>query len=230
MASHWVISHRKQPARSLARSPARSHVGPGQETQRSRETVGLVPPSVSAVGNLPVVPKKKKKTRLGCSTFSVHQHAPWNKGTCTHNHTHFFPSSPPCSRAIFFDQKHFLRICCPPSDDFQTSSVIWWRADGSRSRICLEKAPGFGLNKVEVSDLCPGSLPGRAWTYVKWDWVTQIDKRRHYLISGDGILAQRRNFTLSSIILPFVSGQSVVWDKALKLKSACSNSSLRTVI
>lgn len=57
MASHWVISHRKQPARS----PARSHVGPGQETQRSRETVGLVPPSVSAVGNLPVVPKKKKK-------------------------------------------------------------------------------------------------------------------------------------------------------------------------
>lgn len=50
-----------QTTRPLTRSPARSHVGPGQETQRSRETVGLVPPSVSAVGNLPVVPKKKKK-------------------------------------------------------------------------------------------------------------------------------------------------------------------------
>lgn len=165
MASQWTISHHKQPARL----PAPSHMAPGRtETQRSRETVGLVPPSVSRCRK----PAHGAKKRLRHSTFSVHQHAPWNKGTCLSSNARvlaitptFSPSIPLRSRAILFDQKHFLCICCPPSDDFQTSPVIWWRADGSRSRICLEK-PQFGLNKVAVLDLCPDSFswkPGHMW-------------------------------------------------------------------
>lgn len=47
--------------------PARwppSHMAPGRtETQRSQETEGLVPPSVSVVGNLPVVPKNASHNR-----------------------------------------------------------------------------------------------------------------------------------------------------------------------
>lgn len=225
-ASQWTISHHKQPARP----PAPSHMAPGRaETQRSRETVGLLPPSVSVVGNLLAVPKNASQH----SAF-INTHPKTKAHACRQNAhvlaitpTFFSPSIPPCSRAILFDQKHFLCICCPPSDDFQTSPVIWWRADGTRGRICLEK-PRFGLNKAAVRDLRPGSLPGNAGHM--WDWVCLTAQKQSYLISGEGILASCRNLTLSCIIIPFVLHQFVVWDTVLKFNSACYNFSLRTAI
>lgn len=97
--------------------PAPSHMAPGcTETQRSRETVGLVPPSVSVVGNLPVVPKNASETQH--SAF-INTHPETKAHVCrqTHVYSQSHPLFPPRSRAILFDQKHFLCICCPPSDE-----------------------------------------------------------------------------------------------------------------
>lgn len=121
----------------LARLP-RSHVGAAQETRRSRQTVGLVPPSVSVVVK-PACGAKKIK-RLAQHSLFIDTHPPKQR----HMYSHPLlspprPSPSPRSRAILFDQKHFLCICCLPSDDSQTSSAVWWPVDGSRSRAYLEK-------------------------------------------------------------------------------------------
>lgn len=92
-----------------------------QETQRSRDTVGLVPPSLCNVGNLLVLPKNASHTlyiQHSSTHILIQRHMLVLKHTCTHNHTLFFPFIPPRSRGMLFDQKHFLCICCPPSDDF----------------------------------------------------------------------------------------------------------------
>lgn len=114
------------------------------------------------VTNLSAGPKKKKKPpMLRVQRFF----------TCTLEQRHMystvcslFPPTSLFARAIFFDQKHFLRICCPPSDDFQTTPVIWWWTDGSQSWTCLGKA--FVLVWAQWT-LRPESLPGRhMWTRI----------------------------------------------------------------
>lgn len=114
-------------------------MAPGRaETQRSRETVGLVPPSVSRCRK----PARGARNCLRRSTFSVHQHE--TKAHACRQNAHVLTITPtfsslPRSRAILFDQKHFLCICCPPSDDFQTSPVAWWRADGESEQNLFRK-------------------------------------------------------------------------------------------
>lgn len=98
------------------------------------------------------------------------------------------------ARAIFFDQKHFLRICCPPSDDFQTTPVIWW-TDGSQSWICLAKA--FVLVWAQWT-LRPEGLPGRHM------WA-EIKPQKEEAAVPD--IIWKRKFTLSSIILRPICGQ-----------------------
>lgn len=173
------ISHHKQPSTNPL---APSHMAPGRtETQRSRETVGLVPPSVSVVGNLPAVPKNASHTQhpafINTHTETKAHAQSSNAHVLTITPSLWRPHLPP-SRAILFHQKHFLCICCPLSDDFQTSPVIWWRTDGSWNRNCLEK-PQFALNKVAVAgsmDVCKMRLSH----YAKSDY---------YLLLGEVILA-----------------------------------------
>lgn len=161
MASQWTISHHKQPAHP----PAPSHMAPGcTETQRSQETVGLVPPSVSVVGNLPAVPKNASDTQH--SAF-INTQPETKTHACRQTHMYsqshpLFPLHPSSRSSHLVWSKAFPVHLLSLVNDFQTSPVIRWRADGSWSRICLEK-PHFGLNKVAVLDSRPGSLPGQMW-------------------------------------------------------------------
>lgn len=60
------------------------------ETQRSRETVGLVPPSVSVVGNLPVVPENASHNR---NSALINTHPETKAHACPQ--THMYSQSHP---------------------------------------------------------------------------------------------------------------------------------------
>lgn len=100
MASQWTISHRKQLTPSVL-----SHMAPGHtETQRSQETLGLVPPSVSRCRK----PARGAKKCLTHSTFSAHQHAPWNKGICLSSNAHVLMLTPTFPHHPFSLSSHLV--------------------------------------------------------------------------------------------------------------------------
>lgn len=126
---------------------SRTH-GDTEEPGDSRITT-----AVALCGRKPAGGAKKKKTAAHTlhvalkrrahtpppSTFETKAYASPQAHMHSQSHPHPppHPHSPPFS--LLFDQKHFLCICCPPSDDFQTSLVTRWRADESRNPVYLGK-------------------------------------------------------------------------------------------
>lgn len=75
---------------------APSHMAPeSAETQRSRETEGLVPPSVSVCRKPARGARKCLYVQRSSTRTPKQRHMLIVKPTCTCNHTHFFPSISP---------------------------------------------------------------------------------------------------------------------------------------
>lgn len=165
MASQWTISHHKQPTRPLAPS----HMAPGRtETQRSRETVGLVPPSVSRCRK----PARGAKKRLRHSTFSVHQHAPWNKGTCLSSNARVFTVTPT------FSPPHTSHLVWSKAFPVHLLSPVRWLSNKSCYLVAnrweseqnlFRKAPVWSQQSCSLRFMSrkPSWKPGHVWSELK---------------------------------------------------------------
>lgn len=184
MASQWTISHRKQ-----LTPPVLSHMAPGHtETQRSQETLGLVPPSVSRCRK-PACGAKKCLTH---STFSAHQHAPWNKGICLSSNAHVLTLTPTFPHHPFSLSSHLVwskafpvhLLSHPPR--WLSNKSCYLVASRWESEVNLFRKARCGLSRAAVLDLRP-----ETWTHEK-----RVFKLETW--SGEGILAQ--DFTLTGIV------------------------------
>lgn len=138
-------------------------MGAGQETQRSHEIVGLVPPSVSVVVNLPAVPKKTPRMlniqRWATRPLEIKAHALTATPTF----------SPPTVLAL--EPSCLIKsISCasavPHQMTFKQVLLFGGEQMGVGSRIYFEKRPQFfHLDNVAVSDLCPESAQEAADVY-----------------------------------------------------------------
>lgn len=172
--------------------PALSHMAPGHtETPRSQETVGLLQPSLCC-----------RKTACGakkCLTHSTpsaqtcaqkQRHMLVLKRTCTHEHAHSPPPTPPHPTMAHF-ASHLIWSKAFP---VHLLSPIRWLSNKScylvasrwDAELNLFRKAKFGLNKVAALGFGLKSFTGGV-TYIEVSQYT--GETKFYLLSSEGILA-----------------------------------------